>query len=140
VTQQARKMSVAMREADLAVRFVVRENDAKFWPTFDEVWWAEGANIVPHSLPHPLANSIAERCVGSLRAEVTDHLLVVGRRHLERVLADYVAHYNGHRPHRTLQLRPPERRVAPPPSRPPTITAIGRRELIGGLINEYSAA
>jgi hypothetical protein len=37
VTQQARNISVAMREADVAVRLVVRDNDAKFGPTFDEV-------------------------------------------------------------------------------------------------------
>jgi hypothetical protein len=140
VTQQARNISVAMREADVAVRLVVRDNDAKFGPTFDEVWRGEGANIVRTPYRTPVANSIAERWVGSLRAEVTDHLLVVGRRHLERVLADYVAHYNGHRPHRSLQLRTPERPAAPPLPGPPTITAIRRRALIGGLINEYSAA
>jgi transposase InsO family protein len=124
----------------VAVRFVVRDNDAEFGPTLDEVWRAEGANMVRTADRTPVANSMAERRGGSLRAEVTDHLLLVGRRHVERVLADYVAHYNWHRPHRSLQLRPPERRAPPPPCRPPTITAIGRRELIGGLITEYSAA
>ena len=104
---EARNISVAMREADAAVRSVVRDNEAKFGGTFDEVWRAEGANIVRTPYRTPVANSIAERWVGSLRAEVTNHLLLVGRRHLERVLADYVAHYNGDRPHRSLQLRPP---------------------------------
>ena len=137
---EARNISVAMREADAAVRSVVRDDEAKFGGTFDEVWRAEGANIVRTPYRTPVANSIAERWVGSLRAEVTNHLLLVGRRHLERVLADYVAHYNEDRPHRSLQLRPPERRAAPPPCRPPTITGIRRRQLIGGLINEYSAA
>jgi hypothetical protein len=140
VTQCARNLSVALREADVAVRSVVRDDDARFGPTFDELWRAEGANIVRTPYRTPVANSIAERWVGSLRAEVTDHLLVVGRRHLERVLADYLAHDDGRRPHRSLPLRPPQRRVAPPPCRPPTIIAIRRRQLMGGLINEYSAA
>jgi hypothetical protein len=83
---------------------------------------------------------MAERWVGSLRAEVADHLLLVGRRHVGPVLADRVAHDNGHRRHGSLRLRPPGRRAGPPPWRPPTVTAIGRRELIGGVITEYFPA
>jgi hypothetical protein len=33
--------------------------------------------------------------------------LILGRRHLDRVLRVFVNHYNGHRPHRALNLRPP---------------------------------
>jgi putative transposase len=60
----------------------------------------------------PRANAYAERFVLTARAEVTDRMLIFGERHLRLVLAQYEAHYNGRRPHRSRKLRP-----APP--RPP---------------------
>ena len=81
--------------------------------------------------PHaPQANAYAERWVGSVRRECIDRLLIYSRRHLVRVLDAYTAH----RPHRSLQQRPP----VPPPT--PVIRAdsrIRRRQILGGLINEY---
>jgi transposase InsO family protein len=50
----------------------------------------------------PRANAYAERWVGTVRREVLDRMLIVGCRQLRSVLADYVDHYNGHRPHRAL--------------------------------------
>jgi len=44
----------------------------------------------------PRANAIAERWVDSVRRECLDRLLIVNRRHLEQVLAEYVDHFNGH--------------------------------------------
>lgn len=44
----------------------------------------------------------------TVRAEVTDPMLIAGPRHLRAVLAEYVAHYNQHRPHRAMDLRPPD--------------------------------
>ena len=83
VTQRAGNISFALRAAEVAVRVVVRDNDAEFGPTLDELWRAEAANVVRPAYRTPVANSIAERGVGSLRAEVTDYLLLVGRRHLD---------------------------------------------------------
>jgi putative transposase len=54
------------------------------------------------------ANAFAERFVRTARAECLDWLLIVNRRHLERVLRVFVDHYNSHRPHRSLNLEPPE--------------------------------
>jgi putative transposase len=50
---------------------------------------------------------MAERFVRSVRSECLDWLLIANQRHLERVLSVFVAHYNGHRPHRALGLKPP---------------------------------
>ena len=74
------------------------------------------------------ANAIAERWIGTLRCEVLDRMLIVNRRHLETVLAEYVTHFNDHRPHRALHqaaLLKPLFQVAPlptPPSPPPQPT------------------
>ena len=66
------------------------------------------------SLVEPNANARAERWVGTVRAECLDWTLVRGRRHLERVLCEYVAHYNDHRPHRARELHPPSDRTDGP--------------------------
>ncbi|MFD0852748.1 integrase core domain-containing protein, partial [Actinomadura adrarensis] len=46
--------------------------------------------------------------IRTVRAEVTDRMLIAGPRHLHAVLDEYAAHYNQHRPHRARSLRPPD--------------------------------
>ena len=53
------------------------------------------------------SSAYAERLVLTARTEVTDRMLIFGQRHLRTILAQYVAHYNGRRPHHSRQLRPP---------------------------------
>ena len=94
--------------------------------------------ILPGAIRAPRANAFAERWVWTVRNECLDWMLVRGRRHLERVVDVYAAHYNGHRPHRGLQLKAPERSAdARPENRG---TRIVRRDVLGGLIHEYEAA
>jgi hypothetical protein len=67
------------------------------------------------------------------RTEVTDRMLIFGERHLRLILADYEAHYNGRRPHRSRQLRPPR------PDHPAADLSQQRikcRATLGGLIHE----
>src|SRR5206468_12860271 len=83
------------------------------------------------------ANCFAERFVRTLRAELTDRMLIFSGRHLRVVLADYVRHYNGQRPHRSCELRPPQ------PAHPVADLSFERircRPVLGGLINEYERA
>jgi transposase InsO family protein len=59
-------------------------------------------------VPAPNANAFAERWVRTVRNDCLDRILVLGRRHLDRVLTVYAKHYNEYRPHRALQLAPPD--------------------------------
>jgi putative transposase len=93
-----------------------------------------GIRIVKTPVRAPQANAIAERFVRTVRAECLDWLMIVNRRHLDRVLRVLIEHYNVHRPHRALKLRPPQPREPPPV---PTTRAINRRNRLGGLIHEY---
>jgi putative transposase len=75
--------------------------------------------------------------VGTLRRECLDHVLILGEQHLRNVLAEYARHYNGHRPHQSLQQKTPQRQ----PGNAIDITArIERRQVLGGLISEYRRA
>jgi len=87
----------------------------------------------------PKANAIAERFVSTVRRECLDWLLILNRHHLEHVLGVFVDHYNAHRPHRSLNLRPPS---ATDQERPILLSSqdVKRRDRLGGLIHEYSCA
>jgi putative transposase len=84
------------------------------------------------------ANAIAERWIGTVRRELLDRMLIVNRRHLAHVLAEYVAHFNHHRPHRALHQAAPLRPLSPPESQPDL--RLRRRDRLGGLIHEYAQA
>jgi len=65
--------------------------------SFDAIFACEGIRILRTPARAPRGNAIAERWVGTVRAECLDWLLVVGRRHLDQILRVYVEHYNRHR-------------------------------------------
>jgi transposase InsO family protein len=140
VTQQARNVSGGLRELGVVPRFLIRDRDTKFSGRFDAVFEADGVRIIPTPIRPPNANAHAERWVGTVRAECLDWILVRGRRHLERVLHEYVRHYNDHRPHRAMGLLPPDSREGGPHPEARRPSAIRRRPILGGLINEYGAA
>jgi Integrase core domain len=75
---------------------------------FDDVFMADGAKIIKTPVQAPKANAFAERWVRTVRAECLDWTLVLGRRHLLRLLRGYIRHYNEQRPHRSLALAVPE--------------------------------
>jgi putative transposase len=117
-------------------RFLVRDRDSKFTGVFDAVFASEGIRILRTPVRAPQANAIAERWVGTVRRELLDRIMIVNRRHLGAALAEYVAHFNHHRPHRALSQAAPLRSLPPPAS--PSQVHLRRRDLLGGLIHEYA--
>ena len=115
---------------------LIRDRDSKFTGVFDAVFASEGIRILRTPVRAPQANAIAERWIGTLRRELLDRMLIINRRHLTAVLAEYVAHYNHHRPHRALNQAAPLRSLPPPASR--SQIHLRRRDLLGGLIHEYA--
>jgi putative transposase len=107
---------------------------------FDEVFRTEGIQVIHTPFRAPNANAHAERFVQTLREECLDWLLILGRRHLERVLREYVEHYNRERPHRALGLRAPQPSPQVVAFGPPHQTAVSRRDRLGGLVHEYACA
>jgi putative transposase len=134
VTQQARNLATDERLS--GVRFLVRDRDAKFTGPFDEVLHAEGVRVIRTPIRAPRANAFAERFAKTVRRECLDHVLIYGRRHLERVLQAYVAHYVAERPHRGLNLAVPAGNRTPPVRRT-TPTPVERRDVLGGLVHGY---
>jgi putative transposase len=106
VAQQARQVTWTLPDRPESFRFLIRDRDQKFTKTFDDVFACEGLEIVRTPFRAPQANGVAERFVRTVREECLDRLLILNESHLKRVLAEFTEHYNGHRPHRALSLRP----------------------------------
>jgi len=130
----------SLPERESPPEFLIRDNDGKFTRAFDTVFNTEGIRVLHTPVRAPKANSVAERFVGTVRRECLDRILIANRRHLQHVLAEFIGHYNGHRPYRALGLAPPELRHPPPTAASPSATAIRRRDRLGGLIHEYTIA
>jgi putative transposase len=136
-TQQARNLLMDLGDRAAEFRFLVRDRAGQFTGAFDAVLAAAGIEAVKIPPRSPRANAYAERFVLTARTEFTDRMLIFGERHLRAVLAEYEAHYNGRRPHRSRQFRPPR------PDHPiadPSTGRIKRRPVLGGLISEYERA
>jgi putative transposase len=141
VTQQARHLTWTLAERRESFRFLIRDRDQKFTHSFDEVGRSDGMEIIRTPFRAPQANGVAERFVRTVRSECLDWLLILDQQHLERVLAVFVDHYNGHRPHRALALTPPH--STHPPFAPATEWSearVHRRDRLGGVVHEYVLA
>ena len=87
VTQSARNVTAELRDdVGVAVKYLLRDRDGKFGPSFDAVWQGEGARVLRTPVRAPNANAIAERWVRTARSECTDRLLILNEGHLRRVL------------------------------------------------------
>ena len=112
--QQARNLLMDLGERASRFRFLVRDRAGQFTGAFDAVLAGAGIEVVKIPPRSPQANAYAERWVRTARAEVTDRMLIAGPRRLSAVLDEFVTHYNQHRPHRALNLRPPGAAPVPP--------------------------
>ena len=139
-TQQARNVIETFVESTKPIRFLIHDRDSKFTAAFDEVFRSEGVRTIRTPVRAPRANAFIERWIGTVRRECLDRILIVNRRHLERVLPVYIRHYNEHRPHRSLDQRPPIEEPSPGSETVVVLDRVRRRDVLGGLIHEYKAA
>jgi transposase InsO family protein len=84
--------------------------------------------IAPRS---PWQNGVAERLIGSIRRECTDHVVALGEGHLRQVLQSFARYYNESRTHRSLNKDAPVHRPIE------SLGAISSRPVLGGLHHQY---
>jgi putative transposase len=136
-TQAARNLLMDLDEHARRFRLLIRDRDGKSAATFDRVFAAADIQVLKAPPRAPKANAYAQRWVRTVRTECLDWVLIWSRRHLERILIEYVGHYNTARPHRGIDLDvavPPADHVDP---RTETVGHIERVDVLGGLIHEY---
>lgn len=117
-------------------KHLITDNDSKYGPLFAQVAKVTGIDHIRTAYRAPLMNAVVERFLGSVRRECLDHVLVLGERHLGRVLKEYVRYFNAERPHQGLQQRSPD-----PAEDPKGCTgAIYAMPVLGGLHQAYRRA
>jgi putative transposase len=140
--QQARNLTMDLGDRIGTLRFLIHNRDPLFTAAFEEVFKADGLQIIKTMPRTPRMNAICERVIGTLRRELLDRILILGEQHLALVLREYLIHYNGHRPHQSRQQRPPntETQPAPDAAELTDLRSIRRRPVVTGVINEYHHA
>ncbi len=126
-----------LREAtpfDQCPRYLIRDNDGKFGAAFARMAEASGIAVLRTPYRAPRANAVCERFLGSVRRECLDHLLVLGERHLARILREYVAYFNRERPHQSLGQATP---VPPPVALQHGTGTVRGISILGGLHHAY---
>ena len=147
-TQAARNLLLRHGHQLADARALVRDRGSQFIDAFDEIFRTERMRD-PHQTPvrTPVANAFAERWIGTLRRELLDRTIIWNRRrsadpapkaNSTRLVVDYIDHYNTHRPHRSLDQRPPVATDAA--DQPDRHLQVVRTARCGGLINEYRNA
>ncbi|WP_328631418.1 integrase core domain-containing protein [Streptomyces sp. NBC_00356] len=143
VTQAIKNLVMDLEDAGqlTAIKFMIRDRDAKYPVVIDEILSQAGIRTVLTAVRTPRMNSIMERWVRSLRREVLDRTLLWNEAHLRRALREYEQHDNHHRTHRTLQAAAPLR-VVPEPLNPPQLEPlrVRRNDRLGGVLHEYQHA
>ena len=122
-----------------APKYLIRDNDSKFGPSFARVAATSGIKILKTPYHAPRANAICERFLRSVRQECLDHLLILHERQLHRVLNAYVAYFNQARPHQGIGQQIPEasRSALSSPQASEKVIAL---PVIGGLHHDYRRA
>ena len=116
---------------------LIRDNDSKFGALFDRVASGVGIQVLRTPFRAPKANAFVERFIGSVRRACLDPLVLLGEKHLVRVVNAYVQYFNNARPHQGIHQQIPANPVLPLP--PPT-GKIMSIPILGGLHHRYEWA
>jgi putative transposase len=135
-TQQIRNLVMGLDDRVPPFRFLVRDRASQFTVSFDAVLADVGIQVVHIPPRWPQANCFAERFIRTLRAELSDRMLIVNQRHLRAVLTEYARHYNGDDPTAPATFTRHDRPAPPRPAPNLNHKRITRRPVLGGLINE----
>jgi transposase InsO family protein len=116
---------------DEAPHYLVRDQDRVYGVAVTRRLRAMGIRDKPIAAGSPWQNGFAERLIGSIRRECTDHIVALSEGHLRRALRSYARYYNEMRTHRSLDKDPPVSR---------SVQRTGRiisRAILGGLHHQY---
>ena len=93
-TQAARNLFLHHADVLAGTRALVRDRGSQFIRSFDEIFRTEGCEVLKTPIQTPVANAFAERWIGTLRRELLDRTIIWNRRQLNKLVVDYIDHYN----------------------------------------------
>jgi transposase InsO family protein len=113
--------------------YLIRDQDSIYGEAFQRQAAALKIDERLIAYQSPWQNPYAERVIGSIRRECLDHVVVLGERHLKRILSSYMDYYNGTRTHLSLDKHAPKGRIGQSPAQG-RVVQLAR---VGGLHHEY---
>jgi putative transposase len=116
-----------------APAYLLRDRDQVYGRPFRHCVKGMGIEEILTAPQSPWQNPFAERLIGSIRRECLSHVLVLGERHLRRILTHYFAYYHRARTHLALDKDAPDLR----PIELPAAGQIVQRPEVGGLHHRY---
>ncbi len=129
--------------ADHSYRMLIHDRDSIFSKEVDQCVRHMGLHVLKTPVRTPVANSICERVLGTMRRECLDFVIPLNETHLYGILKEWVAHYNEGRPHMSLGPGIPQPRSLLPVSRQthrhqiPAGQRAEARPVLGGLHHDY---
>jgi len=129
--------------ADHSYRILIHDRDAIFSKAVDQHVSRMGRHVIKTPVRTPVANSICERVLGTLRRECLDFVIPLDEKHLYGILKEWVAHYNEGRPHMSLGPGIPQSMHDLPAYRQAQRHRLARgqhvvaRSVLGGLHHDY---
>lgn len=143
VERTVRRFVDSVPEGLARPELVARDRDKKFLAGkrmgrgFDAAMAA--AEVAAFPLPHcsPNLNAHVERLIQSIQVECLDHFIVLGTRHLDHLLAEYVDYHNCQRPHSALGFATPMGRPPPAGAGPVEPLRLRCQERLGGVLKHY---
>ena len=139
IAQQTRNLSMYFAEQPERPKFLIRDNDGKFSPEFDQILRVDDLAVTRLTPLSPNLNAVAERWVQSVKQEMLDHFVVFGETHLRLLLREYEAYFNELRPHQSQGNVPPAGDSSPPIA-PLPVEDVLCEERLGGLLKHYYKA
>ena len=129
-------------EQRLSCTILMRDRDGAFSKAFDQVFKDRSIQVKPVGPRAPNLNAYIERWIQSLKQEALDHFLVLGMKHFDYIVGEFVAYYHDCRPHQGIgNVLLPRPRGKPnddePDAVPLNLETIKCERRLGGLLKHY---
>ena len=125
-------------DVQLAPKYVMRDNDAKYSVQFDEVFESADAEIKKNTIQSPNLRAQVERFIQTVQVECLDKFVVVDERHLNLINREFQTWYNHERPHSTRDYLPPGCASPPKKEGPIKLNDVVCEMRLGGVLKSYS--
>jgi len=88
-------------------KYLLRDNDSIYGLAFQDRIASLDIEEIKTAYRSLWKNPFVERVIGSVHRECLDHVIVLGSRHLKRILSEYFDYYNNSRAHMSLNGNAP---------------------------------
>lgn len=132
IAQAERFAAAAADEVGEPATLLLRDSDTKFGRAFDDALAVHKVRVKRLPYRSPQLNAFAERWIRSVRYECLQHFVILGRRHLDHLVGQFVRCYHNERPHQGIGNRLLIQPSRPPPDRGPIFA---HRRLSGLLVH-----